>query len=57
MGRGPSDARGSPEPLAEEWAIHDYEGFGSLRLSESESFQTVSAIAAGIAKHGGAFTA
>ena len=48
---------GSPEPLAEEWAIHDYEGFGSLRLSESESFQTVSAIAAGVAKHGAAFAA
>ncbi len=48
---------GSPESLAEEWAVHDYEGFGSLRLSASESFQTVSAIAAGIAKHGEAFAA
>jgi len=26
----------SPEPNAEEWAIHDYEGFGQIRLSESE---------------------
>ncbi len=42
---------------AEEWAIHDYEGFGELRLSEWESFERVSAIAAGIAEHGDAFTA
>lgn len=47
----------SPEPGAEEWAIHDYEGFGELRLSEWESFERVSAIAEGIAKHGPAFTA
>jgi len=42
---------------AEEWAIHDYEGFGDLRLSEWESFDRVSAIAAGISEHGEAFTA
>jgi antirestriction protein len=48
---------GSPEPGAEEWAIHDYEGFGGLRLSEWESFERVSAIAAGVAEHGDAFTA
>lgn len=47
----------SPEPLAEEWAIHDYEGFGELRLSEWESFERVAAIAAGIAEHGDAFSA
>lgn len=47
----------SPEPGAEEWAIHDYEGFGSLRLSEWEDFDRVAAIAAGIAEHGEAFTA
>jgi antirestriction protein len=47
----------SPEPGAEEWAIHGYEGFGELRLSEWESFERVSAIAAGIAAHGDAFTA
>ncbi len=47
----------SPEHGAEEWAIHDYEGFGALRLSEWESFEHVSAIAAGIAEHGDAFTA
>jgi antirestriction protein len=47
----------SPEPGAEEWAIHDYEGFGQLRLSEWESFEHVAAIAAGISVHGDAFSA
>jgi antirestriction protein len=47
----------SPVPLAEEWAIHDYEGFGDLRLSEWESFERVAAIGAGMAEHGLAFAA
>jgi antirestriction protein len=47
----------SPQPGAEEWAIHDYEGFGSLRLCEYESLERVAAIAAGIAEHGDAFSA
>ena len=47
----------SPVPGAEEWAIHDYDGFGLLRLSEWESFERVSAIAQGIAQHGHAFAA
>ena len=47
----------SPIPSAEEWAIHDYEGFGSLRLSEWESFERISQIAEGLALHGPAFTA
>lgn len=45
----------SPEPSAEEWAIHDYDGFGPLRLDEYESLETVSVIARGIAQHGPAF--
>ena len=45
----------SPEPGAEEWAIHDYEGFGPLRLEEYESLETVSGIALGLAEHGPAF--
>lgn len=45
----------SPEPGAEEWAIHDYEGFGPLRLSEYESLDTIARIAGGIADHGPAF--
>jgi antirestriction protein len=47
----------SPEQCAEEWAIHAYEGFGKLRLSGWESFERVSAIAAGITEHGDAFSA
>jgi len=42
----------SPEPVAEEWAIHDYEGFGSLSLSEWETFERVADIAAAIEEHG-----
>ncbi|MGC2372862.1 MAG: antirestriction protein ArdA [Solirubrobacteraceae bacterium] len=47
----------SPQPGAEEWAIHDYEGFGSLRLGEYESLERVATIAGGIAEHGDAFSA
>lgn len=35
----------SPEPLAEEWAIHDFEGFGGYALSEYERIETVHEIA------------
>lgn len=45
----------SPEPGAEEWAIHDFEGFGPVKLSESESFETVAALAAAIEEHGEIF--
>jgi antirestriction protein len=45
----------SREPWAEEWAIHDYEDFGSLRLSEWESIEQVSIIGRGIAAHGAPF--
>lgn len=45
----------SPMPLAEEYAIHDYEGFGPLRLSEYESIESVVRVAQGIAEHGEAF--
>jgi antirestriction protein len=45
----------SPSPGAEEWAIHDFEQFGGLQLSEWESIERVSAIALGIAEHGTAF--
>ncbi|MCB1122141.1 MAG: antirestriction protein ArdA [Verrucomicrobiae bacterium] len=36
--------KASPEPDAEEWAIHDYEGFGDLSLSEYESIEHVHAL-------------
>src|SRR5436305_12663954 len=40
----------SPEPGAEEWAIHDYDGFGAARLDEYESLETIARLAAGIAE-------
>ncbi|MEL6692765.1 MAG: antirestriction protein ArdA [Pseudomonadota bacterium] len=43
---------GSPEPGAEEWAIHSYEGFEGAELSESASFEHVCALAEFIAEHG-----
>lgn len=42
----------SPEPGAEEWAIHDYEGFYSFKLDEYETITVVSKIANLIIKHG-----
>lgn len=47
----------SPEPGAEEWAIHDYEQFCGLRLGKYESVHSVSKIALGITEHGAAFGA
>lgn len=45
----------SPEPIAEEWAIHDYEGFGPLRLGEYEDLASVAKVGRGIAEHGPAY--
>lgn len=47
----------STEEVAEEWAIHDYEGFGPYRVHEYETMDVVSAVAKGIAEHGPAFAA
>jgi antirestriction protein len=43
--------------VAEEWAIHDYENFGDVRLGEWESIERVATIGRGIVKHGDAFAA
>lgn len=40
---------------AEEWAIHDFEGFGPVRLGEHERLEHIAALAQGIAEHGDAF--
>ena len=42
----------SPEPVAEEWAIHCYEGFGAAYISEWTSFEDVHDIALLIEEHG-----
>ena len=47
----------SPSPVAEEWAIHDYDGFGALRLEEYDSLRNVARVATGITEHGPAFAA
>ena len=44
-------------PGAEEYAIHDYEGFGSIRLSEWEDIDRVAELGALIDQHGEAFAA
>jgi antirestriction protein len=45
----------SPEPFAEEWAVHDYEGFGEISLSENPDVGRVSKIAELIEEHGNGF--
>ena len=47
----------STEGHAEEWAIHDYEGFEGIEVGEYESFETVSTIAQALVKHGPAWAA
>lgn len=44
--------KASPEPHAEEWAIHDYDGFHGIKLSEWEGFELVHAYASFIEEHG-----
>lgn len=46
----------SPERGSEEWAMHDYEGFGEIHLSECPDIAHVSTIARLIQDHGEAFT-
>ena len=45
----------SKEPIAEEWAIHDYEGFAGLSLSEYEDIELVAQVAFEITQHGPVF--
>jgi antirestriction protein len=45
----------SPEPVAEDWAIHDHDGFAGIRLDEFESLDTISRLGQGLAEHGPAF--
>jgi antirestriction protein len=43
--------------VAEEWAIHDYEGFGELRIGEYQGLTQIARLARGIGEHGLAFAA
>ena len=38
--------RSSPEFIAEDWAIHDYEGFEGIRISEHENIELIAEFAA-----------
>lgn len=51
-----SDMLSTASEPAEEWAIHDHEGFGDYQVSEYESLETVVKVAAAIDEHGEAFT-
>jgi len=46
---------GSHYGPAEEFAIHDAEGFGPVRLSEYESLEDIAQLGRGIAEHGPAY--
>ena len=48
--------RESNELGAEEWAVHDYEGFGQISLSEWPDIARVAVIAPLIEEHGDAFS-
>ena len=55
LATSPTTARyGEP---AEEWAIHDYEDFGNIRVDENQSLATIAKWAEGIERHGKAFAA
>jgi antirestriction protein len=41
----------SPIPNAEEWAIHDFEGFGNNSIEEYTSLETIAQMASFIAEH------
>jgi antirestriction protein len=47
----------SPTAGAEEYAIHDFEGFGHYHVNEYDSLDWVSRVARGIVEHGQAFGA
>lgn len=47
----------SPTPGAEEWAMHDYEGFGPVCLSEWPDIDRLARLGALIDEHGEAFAA
>lgn len=46
----------SPESCAEEWAVHDYEGFSSISLSEWPDIERVSTLAKLIVANGEPFS-
>lgn len=49
--------RKSPEPDAEEWAIHDSENWQGIQIGEFEDIERLAAFAQMLAEHGAAFAA
>lgn len=49
--------KASPEPGAEEWAIHDHEGFLGVKVEEYAGFEEVAALAEALEEHGEPFAA
>lgn len=45
----------SPEPDAEEWAIHDYENWQGISIGENESIERIAEMAELLQEHGEAF--
>lgn len=43
--------------VAEEWAIHDFDGFDSIRVGEHTALSTIARLAEGMERHGAAFAA
>jgi antirestriction protein len=50
-------ASGAPYPSSEEWAIHDYEGFEGIKLSEHESLADIAELAKALEEHGAEYAA
>lgn len=57
LAKSPTVKSGRLAGPAEEWGIHDYEGFEGIKLDEFESLDRVAEIATMIAEHGPAFAA
>lgn len=47
----------SPEEIAEDWAIHDYEDFGEIRIGENEDLEKLVELVELIEEHGDAYRA
>jgi antirestriction protein len=45
----------SPEPDAEEWAIHDFENWQEIKIDEHESIERIAELAQLLSEHGKAF--
>ncbi len=45
----------STEPVAEDWAIHDHQGFGGINIGEHEPVDNIAWYGSGLAEHGTPF--